>query len=748
MPVFRAIRLATLLAPMALAAQAEQADPARLTIERIFARGEFRSAALPDAHWLTDGTGYIDLRPAEGGGTDVVRVDLRSGRVSVLAEAAALIDDAGRRLEVEEITLSGDQTKALLFHSSVRVWRQNTRGVYHVLDLATRRVTPVSRTPGLQMFAKFSPDGRRVAFVRANDLWVADWAAGTERRLTTDGSADIINGTTDWVYEEELGLRDAYRWSPDGRRIAYWRFDQSQVPAFPMVNELALYPDVATLRYPKAGEPNAAVRVGVMDLADGRTRWIDVGGDTGLYIPRMEWLGSDSLVIQRMPRRQNRVDVLVAAAATGAVARTLLADRDSAYVDVEDHPWWVRGGRQFLWSSDRSGWRQIYLYDRSGRVLRQVTADGADVLGVAGVDERRGHVYVTVAAPDPTQRQVWRYPLDGKTNASPRDGERVTRDPGTHQLDVGPNARFAIGVYSTAATPPVARAYSLPGMRVERTLGADTAVAARVRALAARPPQFFKVPMPDGTVLDAYRIVPAGFDSTRRYPVLMYVYGGPASPTVNDAWGGNRYLWHQMLAQNGYVVVSVDNRGAAWRGRAFRKVTQLDLGASESRDQIDAARWLAERAWVDPQRIGLWGWSYGGYMSSLTAARAGDLFRAAIAVAPVTDWRLYDSIYTERYMWTPQENAGGYERSAPLSYAGGLTARFLLVHGTGDDNVHPQNSTQLAERLIEAGKPFYQLLYPNRTHSITGGNAQAHLYASLTSFLDDYLKPTPERVVP
>jgi dipeptidyl-peptidase-4 len=745
LPSLRRLALVTTLAPAALAAQD---DPARLTIERIFTRGEFLTAPLPEPRWLSSGTAYLDLRPTAGGGSDVVRVDLPGGRESVVAAAAALVDEAGRRLEVEDLALSPDQTKALLFHSSVRVWRQNTRGVYHVLDLATRRLAPISRAAGLQMFAKFSPDGRQVAFVRANDLWVADWAAGTERRLTTDGSADIINGTTDWVYEEELGLRDAFRWSPDGRRIAYWRFDQSRVSPFPLVDELQLYPEVATLRYPKAGEPNSAVRVGVLDLAGGATRWVDVGADTGIYIPRMEWLGSDSLVIQRLPRRQNRVDVLVASATTGAVARTLLTDRDSAYVDVEDHPWWIRGGRQFLWSSDRSGWRQIYLYDRSGRVLRQVTADGADVLGVAGIDERRGHVYVTVAAPDPTQRQVWRYPLDGKAAASPGDGTRVTAERGTHELDLGPNARFAIDVHSTASTPPVARLYSVPAMRVERSLADNAVLASRVRALATRPPEFFKVPMPDGTLLDAFRIVPPGFDSTRRHPVLMHVYGGPASPTVLDQWRGNRYLWHQMMAQQGYVVVSVDNRGAAWRGRAFRKVTQLDLGAAESRDQIDAARWLGGRSWADPERVGIWGWSYGGYLSSLAAARGGDVFRAAIAVAPVSDWRLYDTIYTERFMWIPQANAAGYERSAPLTHAPGLTARFLLVHGTGDDNVHPQNSTQLAERLIEAGKPFYQLLYPNRTHSITGGNAQAHLYLSFTSFLDDYLKPPTGRVVP
>jgi dipeptidyl-peptidase-4 len=568
---------------------------------------------------------------------------------------------------------------------------------------------------------------------------VADYAAGSERQLTTDGSENIINATSDWVYEEELGLRDAFRWSPDGRRIAYWRFDQTNVPAFPLVNELELYPEVVALRYPKAGQPNSAVRVGVVDLASARTSWIDVGADTGIYIARMEWLGNDSLTVQRLPRRQNRVDVLIAGA-DGRVARTLITDRDSAYVDVEDQPMWVAGGRRFLWLSDKSGWRQVYLHDRSGRQLRQVTVDGADVLAIVGVDEKRGHIYVTAAAPSPTQRQVFRYPIEGKRSATARDAMRVTTAPGWHALSVGPNARYAVDVHSTISTPPVSTLHTLPDMRTARVLEANATVAGRLAALGLRTPEFIKVPMPDGTLLDAYRVVPPSFDSTQRHPVLMYVYGGPANPTVNDAWGGARYLWHQMLAQSGYVVVSVDNRGAAWRGRHFRKITQLRLGSYESRDQIDAARWLGGQSWADPSRIGIWGWSYGGYLTSLAAARAGDIFRTAIAVAPVTDWRLYDTIYTERYMWIPQENAEGYREGAPQTHAAGLAARFLLVHGTGDDNVHPQNSIQLSERLIEAGKPFYELLYPNRTHSISGANTQAHLFQSFTTFLDEHLK--------
>ncbi|HEX2778986.1 MAG TPA: S9 family peptidase [Gemmatimonadaceae bacterium] len=761
MRLIRPLLAASLLSTATLAAQRPVSDTS-LTVDAIFRRGEFRSAPLPDVHWLKDGHSYLDLAANARGGTDIVRVDVLTGAKQVIADAKSVVDEKGQPIEIEEISLSDDESKALLFHNSVRVWRDNTRGVFHVLDFTTGKTTPIATvvdrdTPasradttaqpalgksnlpsfiaaplrgGLQMFAKFSPDGKKVAFVSDNDLYVTDLVARTTRRMTTDGSADIINGTTDWVYEEELGLRDAFRWSPDSKRIAYWRFDQSAVPAFPLVDELTLYPTVSVLRYPKAGEPNSRVRVGVMDVATARTTWLQTGADTGIYVARMDWVGNDSLVVHRLPRRQDRVDLLMASAATGG-ARTIMTDRDSAYVDVQDVPW-LANGRQFLLLSDRSGWRQIWLHDRSGRAVRQLTQNGMDVLEILRVDEPRGEVYFVAAAPNPTQRQVYAASLK---RAAVR---RVTTEPGAHALNVAPGARWAVDFHSTANSAPVVTLYELPAYTRRRVLVDNAQLNARLAASGVRT-EFFQIPMPDGTKLDAMRTVAASFDSSAKHPVLMYVYGGPAAPTVNDQFGGSRMLWHMLLAQRGYVVVSVDNRGAAWRGRDFRKITQLHLGRYEARDQIDAARWLARQQWVDGGRIGMWGWSYGGYLTSLTTMLGGDVFRAALAVAPVTDWRLYDSIYTERMMWIPQENKGGYDESAPQSHVAGLTARFMLVFGTGDDNVHPQNSIQLANRLEAAQKPFQMLLYPNRTHSISGGNTQAHLYDAFTRFIRENL---------
>ncbi len=709
-----------------LAANA-QGGASMLTVDRIFAGRDFQSAPLPSIHWLADGKSYLGTKSNPAGGSDFVRVDLATGQTTMLVDASAIVGAGGKRLDIENIDLSSDETKALLFHDSERVWRQNTRGVYHVLDIASRRIVPISTKPGLQMFAKFSPNGRQVAFVRGNNLWVSDLAGG-ERQLTTDGSETIINGTTDWVYEEEFGLSDAFRWSPDGRRLAFWRFDQSGVPSFPMVDETGLYPAVAPLRYPKAGQPNSTVRLGIISIANGATKWLQVATGPDVYIPRMNWAGNDSVVVMRMPRRQNRSELLMASAVTG-ITRAMVTDSDSAYVDVEE-PVWIGDGRQFLWLSDRSGWRQLYLYDRSGKLVRQVTQTGSDVLGVVKVDEPRGTVYVQVAAPNATQRQVFRYSLNGGP------GTRVTQGDGSHTLNVGPGGRYAIDTHSSFGIPSTMSLHEFPSMRRVRVIEDNAALKQRLSATGIRAGGFFRLPAADGTtMLDAYRLVPSTFDSTKKYPVLMYVYGGPASPQVNDSWGGTRYLWHQSLTQKGYVVVVVDNRGAAWRGRDFRKMTQNQLGKLESDDQIAAARWLGQRSWADSARIGIWGWSYGGYMTAMATMRGGNLFRMGMSVAPVTDWRLYDTIYTERFMWTPQDNGAGYTASAPLTHVNGLTAKFLLVHGLGDDNVHPQNSVQLMQKLQLARKPFSLMLYPNKTHSISGAGGTLHLYDTLTRFV-------------
>ncbi len=759
MPVPHLMRCASCIVAALLAAPAvaQVSAQAPLSVERIFRTRDFVAQGIPFVQWMKDGRSYLHVKN-EIGGVALVRVDAVTGAETVLVPAGVLKDASGAALDVEDVTLSPNESTALVFHSSVRVWRTNTRGLYHVVDLATRAVTPLSTTlaipapavpsgpgflatglasgasdPNLQMFAKFSPDGSRIAFVRANDLWVKELRSGAETRLTVDGSDDIINGTTDWVYEEELGLRDAFRWSPDSKRLAFWRFDQSAVPAFPIVDELGLYPRVSTLRYPKAGEANSRVTIHVIG-ADGSNRHaLDVGPDTAQYITRLEWVDDDSISVLRLARRQVQLDVMLVSATSGT-GRIVVTERDSAYVNVEGEPVvWLADHQRFLLRSDRSGWQQYYLYHRDGRLITRVTPDSMDVLELLTIDEKARVAYVKVAAPTPTQQQLMRVSLNG------RRAERLTQGDGSHATLISPTAAFLYDARSRLGVPPTVSLFSLPRMTKVKELTDNAALRARLVDLGIQPAQLLAIPMPDGSRLDAYRIVPATFDSARKYPVLMYAYGGPAAPEVIDQWGGARYLWHVSLAQLGYVVVVVDNRGAAFRGRDFRKATQLRLGAQETADQLDAARWLGRQSWVDAARIGFWGWSFGGYLATMVAAKGGDLFRAVIAVAPVTDWRLYDSIYTERFMSMPQENAAGYRDAAPQNFVAGIRARFLLVHGTGDDNVHPQNSVQLIEQMIRANRPMQQLFYPNRTHAISGGNATVHLYQALTRFLRENL---------
>lgn len=703
-----------------------------LSIERIFGSPEFAPVSVPSIAW-SDASTYVQAVENPAGGTDLFRVDPLSGQTTPLVRAHQLLASDQQPIAAEAVTLSTDRRRALVFHNTERVWRSNTRGSYTVVDLQTGRTYPTASRVGGQMFAKLSPDGSRVAFVRANDLWVTDLATGAESRLTSDGSETIINGTSDWVYEEELGLRDAFRWSPDGTRIAYWRFDQGAVKSFPLVDELSLYPTVTTLRYPKAGETNSTVRIGVVNVTGApRTTWLDVGHGNDIYLARAEWVGADSVVVQRLPRRQDEMHVLMASAATGG-SRVVWTDRDSAYVDLEDLHW-VENDGAFLVLSDRSGWRQLYRVSRDGKSVRQLTSDGMDVLSVTHVDEDDGHVFVSAAAPTPMERNIFRFRLDGRA-----DGARITPERGSHTLNVSPDGRVAVHTHSRIDQPTTVTIRDFPSMRVRRVVTDNRQLRERLAALDVRAPEFMKVPLRNGTLLDAYRILPPGFDSTRKYPVLLYVYGGPAAPQVNDTYGGSRQLWFRMLAQHGYVVMAVDNRGAAWRGRDFRKVTQGRLGVIESEDHINVARWLGTRPWADAARIGIWGWSYGGFLSSNVMFRGGDLFRAGIAVAPVTDWRFYDTIYTERFMRTPQENPDGYTSGSPVTHVNGLTGRFLLVHGTGDDNVHAQNSLVLADRLARAGKVFEMLMYPNRTHSISEGGITPQLYRSLTRFILDNL---------
>ena len=715
-----------LFVSLQLAALQAVAQAPDLTVETIFGSQEF-SDDLMDVRWSGDPRYFI--RNVENGATSgLYRIEARSGQEELIVRGGDLIPPGEREpISMESYQFSSDGSKLLIFTNSVRVWRQNTRGEYYVWDINRRRLNPVSAQPGLQMFAKFSPDGRYVGFVRDNNIFVTEVRNGRERQLTFDGDENVINGTTDWVYEEELGLRDAFRFSPDGKWVAFWRLDQTAIKPFYLLDELNLYPELLPVRYPKSGERNSEVRIGVVEVSSGKTSWIDLGSESDIYVPRMDFTESSREIwFTRLNRHQNRLDVLIADTRTGE-SHVVMTDTDDAWVD-NNAPRWIKGGEQFLFESERDGYNQVYLYDRNGSLIVKVTPGSWDVLDVYGVDEYSETLYFTGAADGPLRRPLYSIGLDGE------DFRRISSTSGSHDIQFNADHSLYVDTYSTIGVPPVRSLHGADGQTV-RILSDNRESIDKVQALDLAVPEFIRLPVGQGDELNAYIIRPPDFDVGKQYPLLMYVYGGPGSQTVLDSWGGTRYLWHQMLAKQGYLVASVDNRGTGARGRDFKKQTYLKLGQLESADQVAAARYFGSLPFVDANRIGIWGWSYGGYMSLMATLLGEGVFKAALSVAPVTDWRLYDTIYTERYMRTPLENPHGYREGAPLHHVEKLSGNLLVVHGTGDDNVHSQNTIQLIQKLEEARKQFDMRLYPNKTHSIAGTNTRISLYGLFTDWL-------------
>lgn len=731
-----------LCALLSIESGAQQTDSSLLTVNRIFGSSEFDGEWFGGARWLDDST-YTMLEPAKApaSGRDIVRYDAASGRRSILFPSTSLIPaGATKPLAVESFRISPDGKLVLLYTNSRKVWRQNTRGDYWVLDRGTGKLRQLggNAPASTLMFAKFSPDSRRVAYVSENNLYVEDVETGRRIPLTSDGSRTMINGTFDWVYEEELDLRDGFRWSPDGKKIAYWQLDASGVRNYSLINDTdSLYSYVKPVQYPKAGEQNSAARVGVVSADGGPTQWIAVPGDPrNNYIARMEWAAnSNEIVLQHLNRLQNTNDVMLGDVRTGAV-RTILTERDSAWVDVGDEMRWLDGGSSFTWSSERDGWRHLYQVPRSGGPARLVTPGAFDAAIVA-IDTTSGWVYYSASPDNPTQSYLYRSPLRGSARV-----ERITpNQPGTHYYTISPGGRYAFHSWSSFGVPYQFELVRLPSHQRVRTLVDNPELRARLATLRRGPSRFFKTTVGGNTSVDGWMMLPPNFDSTRKYPVLFEVYGEPAGSTVGDSWGGSGYLWDLLLTQHGYIVMSVDNRGTATpRGRAWRKIVYGEVGVTAVADQAIAAKTIGRMSFVDSTRMGVWGWSGGGSTTLGLLFTAPDVYRMGMAVAPVSDKRYYDTIYQERYMGLPATNVDGYRRASALPFAKNLKADLLIVHGSGDDNVHYQNTEAVVNALIEANKPFQLMVYPNRTHCICEGDStQVHLFTLLTRYVDEHL---------
>lgn len=743
----------TLLLALSASLSAQTPDSTKLSLERIFSSREFASEFFGPARWLQDGSGYTTLEasttPALG--RDIVRYAPQTGKREILVAAEKLVPaNANAALALDDYEWSHDNKLLLLFTNTQRVWRANTRGDYWVLDLTTNKLHQLGgeAKPSTLMFAKFSPDNHAVAYVRENNVYVEDLASGKIMQLTHDGSRTIINGTFDWVYEEEFGLRDGFRWSPDSKSIAYWQLDAAGVRDFLMINNTdSLYSFVIPVQYPKVGTINSASRVGVVSASGGDTRWMSVPGDPrNNYIARMEWAAnSEEIIIQHLNRLQNTLQIMLGSAATGEV-RTIFTDKDEAWVEVVDDVHWLADGKSFTWVSEREGWRHVYAISRDGKDARLLTSGAFDVESISCVDEKSGWLYYIASPENPTQRFLYRTRLDGKGKP-----ERLTPSDlrGMNRYQVSRDGKWAIHRYSTFDMPTTTVLVNLPKHEAVRELAGNKKLRAKVRTLAQKPGEFFRVKIGNGVELDGWMIKPPDFDASKRYPVLFHVYGEPAGQTVLDSWGGSPKLWHLLLAQQGYIVMSVDNRGTpAPRGREWRKSIYGQIGILASQDQAAACRVIRAWPFVDSTRIAIWGWSGGGSMTLNMMFRAPELYHTGMSVAPVADQRYYDTIYQERYMGLPSTNPEGFKNGSPITFANQLKGNLLLVHGTGDDNVHFQNSEALINALVKANKPFTMMAYPNRSHGIfEGAGTTRHLYELLTRYLKEHV-PAGPRALP
>lgn len=713
-----------LLMPLWSGAQTKE-----FSLKEIWGSPTFRPSFVMGGMSMNDGLHYTELEQVEEGLVLNQYAYATGEKVKTLFQSWDYTLPDSKPLIFGEYTFSADEKMLLVPTASEPIYRHSSRSDFVVIDLEKRRCDYLSKTGGKQMYAAFSPNGKHVAFVRDNNLFVKELLSGKELQITRDGKQnEIINGASDWVYEEEFALKESFFWSPDNRRLAFLRFDESKVKEFNMAMYGSLYPAEYKYKYPKAGEENARVSAWVYDLEKANTIPIQAGEDANQYLPRMQWNSNGTgLCITRMNRHQNHLELLMADPTTGAV-KLLMEEKNQTYIDIHDNLRFLKDGKTYLWSSELGGFNRLYVYDMNGKPLRALTSNTMDVTEVYGVDEKNGLVWFEAAYPNPMSRSIFSVKLNGKD-------QKLFLPVGGHQsAEFSSNFSYALVTRSSASTPFHFALYDGKGKQI-RVLEDNKKLQETLKDYPVQPKEFMQIPNGQGEMLNAWMIKPRNFDASKKYPVFMTVYGGPGHNTVEDQWEGANFLWYQYLAQKGYLVVSVDNRGTQFRGEAFKKSTYKQLGKLETEDQMAAARYLGGLPYVDAARIGIQGWSYGGYMSSLCITKGAELFKMAIAVAPVTNWRYYDSIYTERFMQTPQENASGYDDNSPINHVSMLKGKYLLVHGTADDNVHYQNAVEMVSALQRANKQFDFMIYPDKNHGINGPGTRLHLYTMMTDYI-------------
>jgi dipeptidyl-peptidase-4 len=696
-------------------------------------RGKFYARSTGGLRSMNDGIHFTVLNRSEG---SIDKYSYETGeKVATILSTAEIEAQSGEKINFDSYQFNATEDKVLLGTQTESIYRHSSKSYYFIYDLKSGSLDKI-QADGKQQLADLSPTENKVAYVYKNRMHIQDLEEGGETVSFGQGKEDaLIAGAVDWVYEEEFSFHKGFYWSPGGNYIAYYQFDESEVPTFSMdVYGKGLYPNQDVFKYPKAGEVNSKVSIHIYDVHNNKDYVVGFAGEEIEYYPRIKWTQEDDeLIITTLNRHQDllmlwKVEMDMK---DGIHVNPLFTEKAPAYLEINDNLRFLADG-SFIWTSEQSGYNHIYHYNKDGKLKRQITKGDWDVTEFYGIDEESGYLYYQSAEEAPINRAVYRINLKG------RKKEKLSSRKGWNSATFSKGFQFYINRFSSAERPTYESLHRSNGEEV-RVLNDNDALVKRLAEYQLSAKEFLQIPNENGTLLNAWMIKPLDFDPTKNYPVLMFVYGGPGSQTVKDQYDAGNGFWYQSLAAKGYIIVSVDNRGTGARGRDFRTQTYQQLGKLETEDQIAAAKWLANQEYVDGDRIGIWGWSYGGYMSSLGITKGADVFKMAMAVAPVTNWRFYDNIYTERYMRTPQENANGYDDNSPINHVDKLKGAYLLVHGSADDNVHVQNTMRMISALVAANKQFDLFIYPDKNHGIYGGNTRYHLFTKMTNFIEENL---------
>ncbi|UII24328.1 S9 family peptidase [Fulvivirga ligni] len=703
-----------------------------ITIADIYQKGTFSQRSVYGINWMNDGRYYSAQE-----GNDIVKYDVTTGnKVSTILNG----NDLSPSINFRGYTFSDAMDKILLMTERESIYRRSYKAEFYVYDMNSKELVKLSKN-GKQSYATFSPDGSKVAFARDNNLFYVTLSDMSEVQITNDGEFNhIINGSTDWVYEEELSFTRAFEWSGNGKEIFFLTFDESGVKEYNMQvwHNGQLYPEDYRFKYPKAGEDNSKIKAQIYQLDSKKLTPVNLkGADEEFYIARIKHTKDpQTLSLIRLNRLQNKIDLLHLNMTDGSV-KEVLSEKYDTYVDIDfvDELTYLQDGKRFIWASEKDGFKHLYLYSTDGKLINQITKGEWEALYIEGVSEKgkKATVYYTSNEGSPLEKYFYSIDISGKGK------KKLTEAKGVHSINMSNDEKYYIDYYSNSTTPLVVTLFQTNGNKKIKVLEDNAKLKETVAEYHLTTKEFFTYKTVDGTELNGYLLKPESFDASKEHPVLIFQYSGPGSQNVFNSWDGGNYIWHEMLTQKGYIVAVIDTRGTGGRGADFKKITYKQLGKYEVQDHIEGAKYLGSLPYIDADRIGIWGWSYGGYMSSLAILKGNDVFKAAIAVAPVTNWRYYDTIYTERYMDTPQNNASGYDDNSPTTYADRLEGNFLLIHGTGDDNVHFQNAVALQNALIRNGKQFDSFYYPDRTHGIYRDNARVHLFTMMTNWITENL---------